>query len=618
MRFQRGAGWAILAGLAAVATAQTLNNQSLSGKFFFRHVSLGTDGSGNLTDPRSLIGTITFDGSGHYSFSGQEIIGAGAAAGQSGSGAYAVDAAGFVSLDSPLRPGASVNARLGSAVLLGSTTESTDNTYDLFAAVLAPTAPVGPALPGPYWAVSLEFPGGTRANARDTFFGLSSTASGQFAAITVDGHAANVSAGMPSTQQVTGATYVMGADGSGSATFGAASTAALLSGSRALYLSADGNTLIGGSTAAGAHDFLIAVLADSGATAAAWNGNFWGAGLRSDSTIALSYAGAAAARGAGNLTWTRRYKELGSGAFDFTGVQSYSLNPDGSGTMLAAGYPLGPLALGSGGTSFVGAIVNASDAGGYEIVFGARMNNLSGTGVFLNPQGILNAASYAPAGNPIAPGEYVSLFGSGMAASVKVAAPPYPLSLNGVTVLVNNRQAALFYVSATQINALIPYATEGPTATIVVQNGTATSNTVTVPVAATAPGFFTTDQSGTGVAAVYHQDPARGTVTPANPASPGETVVLYLGGMGAVSPAVADGTATGLQPLSRVTASPLAVYIAGEQAAIIYSGLAPGWPGLYQFNVVVPLDVPPSASGNVPLAVATPNAFHDQVSLPVQ
>lgn len=400
-------GWAALAGLVlgGPLSAQTLNNQSLSGKYFFRHVSLGTDSSGNLTDARSLIGTITFDGDtpGHYSFTGQEIIGAGAAASQSGSGAYSVDPAGFVSMDSPLRSGAQVNARLGSAVLLGSSTESTDSTYDLFAAVLAPTASVSATLPGPYWAISLEFPGATRANSRDTFFSLSSTVAGQFAAVAVNGHAANLSGGLPTTQQVTGATYTMGPDGTGSANFGAASTAALLSGSRTLYLSADGNTLIGGSTAAGSHDFLVAVKADTGVVNTTWNGNFWGAGLRSDSSIALGYAGSVSARGLGNLTWTRRYKELGDGAYDYTGAQTYSLNSDGSGTLSAAGVALGPMGLGAGGRTFVGAIVNVGDSAGYEIVLGAQMNSVSGTGVFLNPQGVLNAASYAPAGNPISP-----------------------------------------------------------------------------------------------------------------------------------------------------------------------------------------------------------------------
>ncbi len=598
------------------AGAQVLNNQSLSGKYFFRHVSLGLDSSGNLSDPRSLIGSITFNGSGNYSFVAQQVIGGGAPTSQSGSGLYSVDSAGFVSLDSPLRSGIKVNARFGSGVLLGATTESADNTYDVFAAIQAPTGSVSGTLTGPFWGVSLEFPGGTRANARNTFFGLNPGTAGQFNTINVTGHAANLAGGLPATQTATGATYSMGTDGAGTVNFG--TTSSLLSGSRTLYVSADGNLLLGGSTTAGAHDILIAVKAATGATNATWTAPsaFWGAGLRIDSTGGFDYAASLAARGTGSLTWSKRYKQAGAGAYDFTGVQTYNLNADGSGTLLSAGTPLGPVAVGAGGKTFVGAIVSPDDPGGYEIYFGTQMTAVSGTGVFLNPQGILNAASYAPAGNPISPGEYVSLFGSGLAPSARTALPPYPLTLNTVTVLVNGKQAPLYYVSATQINALIPYATTGPTATIVVQNGSANSNTVTVPVAATSPGFFALNQAGSGNAAVYHGIATRGPVTADNPASPGETVVLFLAGMGAVNPPVADGNATSITNLSMVTASPVTVYIGGQEGRIDYKGLAPNYPGLYQFNVVVPVAL--SANGAVPLAIGTPNAFHDQVLLPVQ
>src|SRR5450759_4418083 len=65
-----GWGWLILAGLLSVLSspAQGLSNQNLSGKFYFRHISLGTDGvnSGSLRDARTLVGSITFDGVGHY------------------------------------------------------------------------------------------------------------------------------------------------------------------------------------------------------------------------------------------------------------------------------------------------------------------------------------------------------------------------------------------------------------------------------------------------------------------------------------------------------------------------------------------------------------------------
>ena len=70
------------------SNAQVLSNQSLTGKYFFRHVSLGTDGSSvtNLSDSRTLTGTLTFDSNGGFSFVGQQVTGAAVPAPLSGSG----------------------------------------------------------------------------------------------------------------------------------------------------------------------------------------------------------------------------------------------------------------------------------------------------------------------------------------------------------------------------------------------------------------------------------------------------------------------------------------------------------------------------------------------------
>ena len=139
----------------------------------------------------------------------------------------------------------------------GSSTESTDNSYDLFVAIPAPAS--GAVFSGPYRCMSLEFPGGVTANMRSTQFSLSQLALGNLQAFSVFGHAAGISQGRPQTQQMTGGTYTMGADGLGSITVGAASNAQLLSGTRTLYLSNSGNIVLGGSTAAGGHDIVIGV-----------------------------------------------------------------------------------------------------------------------------------------------------------------------------------------------------------------------------------------------------------------------------------------------------------------------------------------------------------------------
>ncbi len=59
----------------------------------------------------------------------------------------------------------------------------------------------------------------------------------------------------------------------------------------------------------------------------------------------------------------------------------------------------------------------------------------------------------------------------------------------------------------------------------------------------------------------------------------------------------------------------MTVYVGGQQGTVVFKGLAPGFPGLYQLNVTLPLL--PKTTGNLPLAIQTPNAYHDQVDIAI-
>jgi adhesin/invasin len=76
-------------------------------------------------------------------------------------------------------------------------------------------------------------------------------------------------------------------------------------------------------------------------------------------------------------------------------------------------------------------------------------------------------------------------------------------------------------------------------------------------------------------------------VTQSNPAKAGETLQLYLTGLGSVTPSVADGAAASTTTLSMVDEQ-VAVYVGGLTSKIAFAGLAPGFAGLYQINFVVP------------------------------
>jgi uncharacterized protein (TIGR03437 family) len=86
------------------------------------------------------------------------------------------------------------------------------------------------------------------------------------------------------------------------------------------------------------------------------------------------------------------------------------------------------------------------------------------------------------------------------------------------------------------------------------------------------------------------------------PAKPGEVVVIYATGLGPVNPAVAAGEPAPPEPLSR-TVNPVTVTIQGFRAQVLFSGLAPGYAGLYQLNVRVPDEVTPDGSAVVVINV---------------
>jgi uncharacterized protein (TIGR03437 family) len=597
--------------------AQTLSNSALSGKYYFRHLSLSTDTAENITDLRSLSGSITFDGAGAYSFAGEQTLGTAALTPFNGNGTYSVSPAGMVTMSNPQRPAQNINARFGIALagegmVIGAGTEALDNTFDLFVAVAAPLSAVSNAtLRDSYFTVNLEFPAASSAALHSGFFQLQSNAQGGFSAISVHGHSVSASSGNPFTQSVTGATYSISSDGSGFAIFPTpAGSAALLNGSKTLYLSSRGSVILGGSRDPGVHDILIGVKAlPAGATNASWTGKFWGAGLRFElGGVASAYAGSTNAIAPLNkITFSRRMHQMQPLTYDFTGVNDYGLVTDGSGVA-----ELTQVAVGAAGSAFVGAAVDNDDPTAYEVFLGVRIPDVSGPGVFLNPQGVLNGGSFAPPGAPISPGEFITLYGTGLAPQSLATSAPTTAGLAGVRVFINNRLAPVSYVSGTQINALVPYGTVETTATIMIDNNGAMSNAVVVPVSATAPGVFSLSQNGVGEGAILHADFS--VVNAGNPAHLGETVSIFLTGLGAVSPAVADGAPGGSNPSSATTMQ-ADVIINGQLAVVSSSRLAPGIPGVYQIKATIPKTLTVTTPGIYPLAVRTPVSFHDQVDI---
>jgi uncharacterized protein (TIGR03437 family) len=601
----------------AILPADVLSNKSLTGKYSFREVLLVTDAAQTLT----VFGTLTFDGNGGFTYSGQQLTGNAAPASVSNSGTYSVEPSGLATMSDPLRSSTTINVRVGINAVVGSNTETGNNVVSMFAAVAAPASATNAGtLSGPYRVASLEFANGSFGTRRETFFQMSANGSGSLGNPSILGEANNLG-DTQITQAVSGATYTVNSDGTGTVTFPPTvsdPTQQLLGGTRTIYMSGDGNFFFGGGIGAGGQGMVIGIRTPTNATNSSLTGFYWSSDLRLEvlggNQVYSSFAGSASASGTGNMTWSRRLR-TDSGQVDVTALTPYSLNADGSGTALD-----NRIAVSANSQFFLGSGLGLTDIPRYELFFGIRMPGLSGTGIFLNPQAVDNVFSYAPPGNPIAPGEFITIFGTGLPLRSSVV-PPFPTNLNGVRLLINGNAVPLYLITEFQVFAVVPFSIPtSTTATIVLDNNGTRSNTITVPVASTAPGIATVLQSGIGLGAIQHAD---GTpISASKPAARGETIVIYATGLGQVTPPVADGNPAPTSPLAK-TNSVLTVYFNGtcanapncDASNIGYQGLTPTYAGLYQINVTIPMNTPP---GLAPLALATANGFTDLVDIIIQ
>jgi uncharacterized protein (TIGR03437 family) len=215
----------------------------------------------------------------------------------------------------------------------------------------------------------------------------------------------------------------------------------------------------------------------------------------------------------------------------------------------------------------------------------------------LSEGGVVNGASFAPFPNPIAAGEIVALFGTNFAAeTLQAATVPLPTTLGNAQVLMNGIAAPLFFVSAGQINAQVPWQLAGNrTINVRVVTGNVQSNTAATSFLEGSPGIFLLPQTTTAI--VSHVDGS--LVSAGNPASRGEVVILYATGLGPVTNTPASGAAGPGDPLARVIANAVVQVGGNTFATVHFAGLSPGFVGLYQMNIQLPNDAPVGDAVNV-------------------
>jgi uncharacterized protein (TIGR03437 family) len=257
---------------------------------------------------------------------------------------------------------------------------------------------------------------------------------------------------------------------------------------------------------------------------------------------------------------------------------------------------------------------------------------------------VVNGASFA-ANAPLAPGSFASVLGSSLGSIDQLAGFP-ATDFSGVSVTFNGIRAPLFHLiaSAGQINLVAPSELpESGTVAVVVTTQAGTSASFTLSMAAAAPGIFVVPSSlnpKRRTAAVLFANTAwkvmpvalaqelnlpgnchSGGISTAvicgEPAKPGDFIQIYMTGLGRATP---NGDPAGI-PLPTGTVAPAdgktvyltvsqpSVAIGGVTAQVTFSGLAPGFAGLYQVNVQIPAGAP--AGDDVPLNVTMPNGQAD-------
>lgn len=338
-------------------------------------------------------------------------------------------------------------------------------------------------------------------------------------------------------------------------------------------------------------------------------------GLDTPITLAIAPQGQAAASAPNPHGTTRQGMKCGWPKLSRTTdwVSWTMCNPGNSPApqVLDYGYP--SVAYASNGKLYV-AFQNANQVDSHELpILGVMLwreapqpSNLPPPQV--NEGGVLNNASHA-VGKPVAPGSIIEIYGANQASdralggnlplNTILGAGPNPSVLTSAAI--NSVPAPLYYISPTQVNVQVPFATPA---------GTDVYVTVTVNDSLSPAVRFQTVAAAPGIYAVIN---ANGSFNPATgSAKPGDYLTVYATGLGLVTNSPLDGWPALANPLSN-TQGTVTATIGGQPATVAFAGLTPGNVGLYQVNV----RVPSLAAGNYPLVISEGAVASNSVTISV-
>lgn len=242
------------------------------------------------------------------------------------------------------------------------------------------------------------------------------------------------------------------------------------------------------------------------------------------------------------------------------------------------------------------------------------------TGPQISSGGVVNAASLA--GGAVSPGSIVSVFGAGLASQTASATQlPLPTMLDGSSFSFGGTPAEMFFTSPGQANILVPRSLEGAANVQLTPSRDGVSGpAATVALTPFAPGIFTVDQSGGGQGAVLIAGSgllAASTevgFSAARPARSGDALEIYATGLGPVTAVSALHPQQGIE-LSTTAQQPTAT-LGGVEVPVLFSGLAPGFAGVYQVNVELSGQVPGGPA--VPLVITQGGAVSNTVTVAIE
>lgn len=218
-------------------------------------------------------------------------------------------------------------------------------------------------------------------------------------------------------------------------------------------------------------------------------------------------------------------------------------------------------------------------------------------------QGIVSAAG-GQSFVPVAPGSLISIRGSNLAgATMSATSTPLPIELGDTIVAMGGLPLRLSSVSAGQISAQVPFEIQPNTTSYLLVGRTSTlSFPVGIDVAPAQPAIFLDTSVAPNQGKIFVvQGDTMVEATPKSPAKPGDTIVISCAGLGAVSPAGADGAVAGANQHTSNTAK---VTIGGQNAQVSFAGLTPGLVGMYQITAVVPANAPTGNGVQVTIQIA--------------